>query len=152
MACSCIQFYDFDLTYTSCEDVTYVDRSTWQAGGGSYSLIVIDEDGAETPYTVTAGIPLRLNVGKCAQGIYTFKAVSCTHQSFKKAAILCNFKCGFLKAISKLGAESPIIQSIWDRIEYIDLAVARDDIQTAKDLVKTVARDLKRINCECSCS
>ena len=143
--------FNRNIWYTSCEDIQFTDRSTWQSGGGSYSLSIFDEEGHETTYQVIAGQPTYINLGKCAEGIYTLKATSCTKTHIKSVAILCNLKCGWLRAVSKLGAEDSMVKSIDERLSFIDYAVRYDDIKTAKDLLKTVKRDLRRINCQCEC-
>lgn len=151
MACACIRKYDFDLSYSSCKDLLYIDRSEFQTPG-NYTLQVIDEAGSIKEYPVTPGIPVRLTIGDCAQGIYTFKVPqNCQHEIYKKVAVLCNVKCGWLRAVAKLGAEHEMIRSLDDRIAQIDYAVRDDRITVAQQLMETVIRDLKRINCECSC-
>lgn len=151
MACACIRRYDFDLSYTSCKDLVYVDRSELQTPG-TYTLQVIDEAGSINEYSVTPGVPVRLNIDGCGQGIYTFKVpYNCQYEVFKKAAVLCTVKCGWLKAVAKLGAEDPLIRSLDDRIAQIDYAVRYDQIPVARDLLATVKRDLRRVNCECTC-
>lgn len=151
MGCGCIRNYDFDLYYTSCKDLSYIDHSEFQTPGGSYTLQVIDETGGIKEYSVSPKIPVRLTIGDCAQGIYTFKVLNCDNDFAKKRAVLCNVKCGWLKAVSKLGAEHPMIRSLDDRINQIDQAVRDDMITVAQELLDTVKRDLKRILCECEC-
>lgn len=151
MACACIRRYDFDLSYTSCKDLIYVDHSEFQTPG-TYTLQVIDENGKSRDYLVTPAIPVRLEIGNCAQGIYTFKVPeNCQHEVFKRVAVLCNVKCGWLKAVARLGAEDPLIRSLDDRIAQIDYAVRDDRITVAQHLLETVKRDLRRVNCECTC-
>lgn len=153
MACVCIRKYDFDLSYTSCKDLVYVDRSEFQSEGGTYTLQVINETGNVKEYpNILPGVPVRIDIGKCTSGIFTFAVVLCDKDYSKKRAVLCLEKCGWLKAVAKLGAENPMIRSLDDRISQIDYAVRDDRITVAQDLLVTVRRDLKRINCECACA
>ncbi len=152
MGCACIRKYDFDLDYTSCKDLTYVDRSEYQSPGGAYTLQVINEAGSIKEYSILAGVSTRLNLTGCENEIYTFKvSKNCDKEFTKKVAVLCGLKCGWLKATAKLGAGHPLVLDLDLRIRLIDYAVRDNNIQVARDLIKTVKRDLKRVNCECSC-
>lgn len=158
MACSCIKgLYDFDLTYTSCGDIRYHDRSTWMAGpgysGGQYQVTMTAPSGSETTFDVIVGQPVSLDLGDCVEpGVYTFAVTSCEETFTKQKAILCKLWCGWLRAVSKLGTiETQTIRDIREKIEYIDNAVSFGDIETAQALVKSVTMSLKKINCECSC-
>lgn len=113
---------------------------------------VIDESGAVKEYPgVLPGVPVRISIGSCSSGIFVFKVVSCDKVYSKNRAVLCNEKCGWLKAVAKLGAEHAMIRSLQDRIDQVDYAVRDDRITVAQDLLETIRRDLKRINCECIC-
>lgn len=157
MSCNCIvDVYDFEITQDACDRIYYHDRSTWgktEAGAKvGYTLKVTDPTGSVTSYQVIAGVPLKLELGNCAiPGVYDFEVESCDNFA-KKYPIVCSLWCGWLKAVAKLGGaiDVSIITSIRERIEYI-LKVSSTDFNTARDLTETVIRDLKKINCECSC-
>lgn len=161
--CACIrETYDFDLIQTSCSNITYIDRSSYQEGADytdtpGYTVTVKSPSGGTTDYQVTKGIPLHLNLGTCVTpGVYTFTVHSCIDTYSKRVAILCSLWCGYLKAVAKLanravGIDRSAIKSIRERLEYIPL-IANTDHETATNLTETVVRDLKKINCECACS
>ncbi len=161
MPCRCIRdTYDFDLIYTSCKDITYRDRSTWQEGVGfdpniSYTLVITLPGGATQTHQVFVGQELPLNFGNCPEpGIYKFSVNSCTEEFHKYFPILCTLECGYLRAVAKLGKGIDVkgLRSIRERIEHIKDLVSYGDIVSSQDLVDTVERDLSKINCECSCS
>jgi len=160
MSCACIRgTYDFDLTYTTCKDIVYIDRSTWQEGVGfdsniSYSLKITLPDGSIRNETVVVGQPLHLDFGNCPEpGVYNFAVETCGEPFYKDFPILCTLECGRLKAAAKLGrgADVKMLRSIRERIELIEDSVSFGDIISAREHVDTVKRDLKRINCECAC-
>lgn len=158
MKCSCIVgSYDFSLDQTNCSDIIYLDHSTWQQGADfasppTYTLSIEDSGGKVTTHEVTVGTPLHLKDLACTPGVFQFSTISCTKKVTKKVAIICNLWCGWLRAVSKLGeVDAEIVRSIRVRLEYISLAVSYGDTQTAVELISSVTRDLKRINCSCEC-
>ena len=156
MQCSCIKEFDFDLIQTNCRDIIYLDRSLFQDGPGyskTYTLNITSQSVTKS-YTVTAGIPLHLDLGGCVDpAVYTFYVDSCTDRFTKKAAIICTLECGWLKAVAKLGqgVDSKVIKELREDIDYISL-IANTDYKTAVSLTENVQRRLKQINCDCSCS
>lgn len=156
--CSCILgTYDFSLDQTACSDIIYQDRSVFQTGADfvsppTYTLSIEDSGGKITEHKVTVGVPLHLDLS-CASGVYKFTVVSCTEVFYKYVAIVCQAECGYLRAVAKLGrgVEVEILRSIRERIEYVKQAVGFGDIETARDLLKTIDRDISMINCSCKC-
>lgn len=158
MSCSCIRgIYDFDLLFTSCADLRYVDRSVWMAGpgytGGVYEVEVEAPSGAISTFTHVVGETTVLDWGKCVPpGIYTFRVKSCQETFEKKVPVLCKLWCGWLRAVAKLETfGSDTIREIREQLEMIPFAVSYGDITTAQALTAAVDRRLTKINCECSC-
>ena len=159
MACACIRgSFDFDLIQDVCSDIVYRDRSTWQQGEEfsetpSYTLTIEDPSGKKTDHTVTVGTPLHLNLGECVTpGIFSFEVVSCADKYTKKVAIVCSLWCGYLRSFAKIGkgVDVPFLRSIRERIEHIE-RIAGTDFVSAQQLTDDVARDIRKINCECAC-
>jgi hypothetical protein len=156
--CACIRdTYDFDLVQTRCDEILYIDRSTFQEGAEysstpSYELYVTFPDGSIKEYSVTKGTPLKLDLGDCPlQGIYTFKAYSCTDSFTKRTAVVCRLYCGWLKAVAKLGQlDIETIRSIRERLDYA-VEISSTDFITAAKILDSTSRDLDRINCSCQC-
>jgi hypothetical protein len=158
MACSCIKgVYDFDLTYTSCADIRYIDRSVWMAGpgytGGQYEVKMSGPGGDTRTFDIVVGQTAVLDLGNCVTpGVYTFEVTSCETVFTKQVAITCQLWCGWLRAVAKLGSlDTATVRTLREHLEYIDYAVSYGDIETAQTLVKSVSSGLAKINCECSC-
>lgn len=157
MGCSCINgWYDFDLIYSSCKKILYIDRSVWMVGkdfsSPQYILTVTNEGGYSKQYEYT-GTPLYLDFGDCpTPGTYTFSVETCGEPFQKRKALLCTLQCGYLRAVAKIDdLHQDLVTSIRERINQIDHLVSHSDFLTASELTDTVVRDLKRINCDCSC-
>lgn len=156
MLCDCIRKFSFDLQQDTCESILFVDRSEWQVGGSSspsYNLKLTFPDGTTKTFNVVVGLPTRLDLGKCVPpGVYGIEVSNCDTFT-ANVAITCSLWCGWLKAVTKIGKgiHIEIIRSIRERIEWIESLVTYGDVITAQALTNTVERDLKRINCDCSC-
>lgn len=154
--CSCLKgTYDFLITQTRCGEVTYLDRSEWQTGAEfvsapEFQLSIKFPDGSTRTYDGTVGTPIDLNLGECVEpGVYTASVTSCLDTYSKKFAITCSLWCGFLKSVAKVGYTDHI-RDIKERIERAEISAATDFV-TAISLIKSVKRDLERIDCSCGC-
>lgn len=152
MSCACIRYFDFDITEPTCKSIIYIDRSSFQGSGG-YTLTLIHPDGTKSNYEVS-NIPLHIDLGTCVPaGVYEFTTSTCGETFSKKFPILCSLECGYLKASAKLGRgiEIESLRSIRERIDRIRELVSYGDIDSAVELTQSVERDLKKINCSCTC-
>lgn len=161
MKCSCIKgTFDFDLLYTTCKDITFIDRSVWMEGTDfdptrSYTLTITHPGGSTTTHDVVVGIPLHLDFGECPNpGVYRFSTTSCGELFQKDWAMICTLKCGYLRAVAKVGTpgiETVFLRSIRERIEDIPNVVSYGSIVEAQGLTETVRIDLRKVNCDCQC-
>lgn len=157
--CSCIKKdYDFSLSQVSCSSIIYTDRSTWDSGPDyaltpSYTLVVETPSGGEKEFEITVGTSTKLDLGDCPTGIYKFSVTTCTDKFYKHTAILCNLWCGYLKAFAKIGkgVDNQFIRDIRERLESIPMSVSYGDIITAQQDTEFVTRELRRVECSCSC-